>query len=247
LATQIDLLAALQEIDQRVQEKERALHELRQQVAALVFEKEAKGREAEEQQRRINELETTHQVLEKRLREGEEKIKEKRVRLNRIRNERELLAMRREVETMKEENGKLEDEALGLLEQLGQEKATLGQTHASIEDLAGRLAQESNRVAAQIAALEKETQQERSEREKMTHLVDADLCARYERIFARRGGMAVVEFRAGTCQGCHMQIPPQMGNQIRSNMQQNTGVIFHCPHCGRILYWRAALEDTSNA
>jgi predicted nucleic acid-binding Zn-ribbon protein len=245
LATQIDLLASLQEIDQRLQEKERALHELRQQVAALVFEKEAKEREAGEQQRRINELETTHQLLEKRLREGEERIKEKRVRLNRIRNERELLAMRREVETMKEENGKLEDEALGLLEQLGRGKTLLGQTQADIEDLTNRLAQESSRVEAQIAALEKETQQERSEREKMTHL-DADLCARYERIFARRGWMAVVEFRAGTCQGCHMQIPPQMGNQIRSNMQQNTGVIFHCPHCGRILYWRAALEDTSN-
>jgi predicted nucleic acid-binding Zn-ribbon protein len=57
----------------------------------------------------------------------------------------------------------------------------------------------------------------------------------------------VVEIRAGICQGCHMRIPPQMGNQIRSNIQQNTGVIFHCPHCGRILYWRAVPEEPSNA
>ena len=246
MATQIDLLAALQEIDQRLQHKERALFGLRQQVAVIVAQMEAKEREAEEQQRRITELETNNQAMERRLREEEDKIKEKRVRLNRVRNERELLAMRREVETMKEANGKLEEEALRLLEQLDQEKKLLADSHAQIAELQNRLTRETTQVGAQIAALEEETQRERGERERMTHLVDADLRARYERIFARRGGVAVVEILAGTCQGCHMHIPPHMGNQIRSNVEQNTGVIFHCPHCGRMLYWRAAPDDTSD-
>ncbi len=247
MATQIDLLASLQEIDQRLQRKEHSLQELRQQVAATVAQIETKEREAEERQRRINELEISHQAVEERLREEEEKIKEKRVRLNRVRNERELLAMRREVETIKEANGKLEDESLNLLEQIDQEKALLLQTSAQIEELKNRIAQETSRVEAQVATLEAEARLERGEREKITHLVDADLCARYERLFAKRGGMAVVEIRAGICQGCHMRIPPQMGNQILSNVQQNTGVIFHCPHCGRILYWRVASEDPPNA
>ncbi len=147
---------------------------------------------------------------------------------------------------MKEEYGKVEDEVLRLLDQLQQEKALLGQTRAHIEELKSRFVQETTQIDAQVAMLEEEARHERSEREKITRLVDADLRARYERIFARRGGVAVVEIRAGICQGCHMQIPPQMGNQIRSNMQQNTGVIFHCPHCGRILYWRVAPEETSS-
>jgi hypothetical protein len=242
LATQIDLLAALQEIDQRLQHKERALLELRQQAAVAVAQLEAKQREAEERQRRITELETNHRVIERRLREEEDKIKEKRVRLNRVRNERELLAMRREVETMKEANGKLEEEALRLLEQLDQEKKLLADSQTHIAELQAQITQETTQVGAQIATLEEETQRERGERERMIHLIDADLRARYERIFARRGGVAVVEIRAGTCQGCHMHIPPHMGNQIRSNVEQNTGVIFHCPHCGRILYWRAVPE-----
>jgi len=246
LATQIDLLAALQEIDQRLQHKERALLELRQQVAVLVTQMEAKKREAEEQQRRISELETNHQAMERRLREEEDKIKEKRVRLNRVRNERELLAMRREVETMKEANGKLEEEALRLLEQLDQEKKLLADSQAHIAELQDRITQETAQVAAHIAALEEEIQRERGERERMVPLVDADLRARYERIFTRRGGVAVVEIRAGTCQGCHMHIPPHMGNQIRSNVEQNTGAIFHCPHCGRMLYWRAVPDETSD-
>jgi hypothetical protein len=147
---------------------------------------------------------------------------------------------------MKEANGKLEDEALKLLELIEQEKTLLAQTHTQLAEFQNRIAQEAAQVEAQVTTLEAEAQFERGEREKIIHLVDADLCARYERIFARRGGVAVVEIRAGICQGCHMRIPPQMDNQIRSNIQQNTGTIFHCPHCGRILYWRAAAEDTPN-
>jgi len=246
LATQIELLAALQEVDQRLQHKERALRDLRQQVAVIVAQMEKKQEEVEEQQRRITETEVTHQAMEKRLREEEEKIKEKRVRLNRVRNERELLAVRREVETMKEANGKLEEEALRLLEQFDQEKKLLADSRAQIVELQNRIAQETAQVGAEIATLEEEIRHERGERERMTHLVDADLCARYERIFAKRGGVVIVEILAGSCQGCHMHIPPHMRNQIRSNIEQNTGVLFHCPHCGRILYWRAAAESASN-
>jgi predicted nucleic acid-binding Zn-ribbon protein len=238
LATQIDLLAALQEIDQRLRQKEHTLQELRQQTAAILSQMEVKEREAEEEQLRVAELEKNHRTVEQQLREEEEKIKEKRVRLNRIRNERELQALRREIEMMKETNGKLEDDALQLLEQIEQEKARLTQTRAEIDTLKARISQDAAHIEAQVASLEEEIRVEHGEREKISRNIDADLCARYERIFAKRGGVAVVEIRSGTCQGCLMHIPPHMGNQIRSNVQQNTGVIFHCPHCGRILYWK---------
>ncbi len=57
-------------------------------------------------------------------------------------------------------------------------------------------------------------------------------------IFARRGGLAVVEVRAGTCQGCHMNVPPQLFNQIQRNEQ-----VILCPNCQRMLYWRPEREE----
>ncbi len=237
MATQIALLAALQQVDQRLQRKERDLQELRQQVSAIVQEVASKKREAQERQQRINELETRHRVIEKQLKEEEAKIKEKRVRLNRIRNERELLALRREIDLMKEANGKLEDEALALLEQIEREKLLLAEIYAQVEALKGQIGQETSRIEVRVAALEQEVRQERAEREQIVRRLDAELCARYERIFSRRGGVAVVEIRDGTCQGCHMRLPPHMCNQIQSSYLQNQGTIFQCPHCGRILYW----------
>ena len=49
-------------------------------------------------------------------------------------------------------------------------------------------------------------------------------------IFSRRGGLAVVEIRGGTCQGCRMHVPPQLFNQIQRNEQ-----VILCPSCQRML------------
>ena len=189
----------------------------------------------EEQQQQIAQLEASRRAAELHLREEEDKIKEKRVRLNRIRNDRELQALRREVDSMKEANSQLEDETIQLLEQIEREKKILSETNTQIDELKAKVAAETAQVNTHIATLEEEHKLELNEREKIAALVGVELRTRYERIFAKRGGMAVVEIRSDTCQGCHMRIPPQMSNQILSNVQQNTGVIFHCPHCGRIL------------
>jgi uncharacterized protein len=247
LSTKIELLAALQDIDQRLRQKEQSLEELRQQLASLTGTVDAKAQEAQAQQQRIADLELRRRENERQLKEEETKIKEKRVRQNRIRNDRELMAVRREIELMKEANGKLEEEGIHILDQLAQEQARLAQTEAQAEELKANLAKETARVETAIAALEAETQQERQERAAGARAIDADLCSRYERIFAKRGGIAVVELRSDTCQGCYMRIPPQMSNQIRSNVQQQGETIFHCPHCGRILYWRPVPEGTVDA
>lgn len=247
MSTPIDLLVALQDIDQRLRQKETTLQELRQQISAIATAVETKQQEAETQQLRLAELESRHRQAELQLKEEEGKIKEKRVRQNRIRNERELMAVRREIELMKEANEKIEEEGIGLLEQIEQERSRLTQTLALIEELKGKMAEEAERVEVQIASLEREAQQERNERDAFARDIDVDLCTRYERIFAKRGGVVVVEIRSDTCQGCYMRIPPHMSNQIRSSIQANANTIFYCPHCGRILHWRPTPEGESNA
>lgn len=247
MSTKVELLAALQDIDQRIRQKEQSLEELHQQLASLAVSVDAKAQEAKAQQQRITGLELRRRENERQLKEEETKIKEKRVRQNRIRNDRELMAVRREIELMKEANGKLEEEGIQVLDQLAQEQARLAQTEAQVEELEANLAKETARIETAIAALEAEAQQERQERMASARTIDVDLCSRYDRIFAKRGGVAVVELRADTCQGCYMRIPPQMSNQIRSSVQQQGEMIFHCPHCGRILYWRPAPEGTADA
>jgi len=46
------------------------------------------------------------------------------------------------------------------------------------------------------------------------------------------GAVAIVPAIASVCQGCNMNIPPQMYNEL----QRFDGIKF-CPHCQRIIYW----------
>jgi len=85
-----------------------------------------------------------------------------------------------------------------------------------------------------------EIERERARRSELVQTVDSDLRRKYELIFSRRGGVAVVEIRGGICQGCRMRVPPQLFNEI----QRNQHVIL-CPSCQRILFWRSEGEEAS--
>ncbi|HSE84091.1 MAG TPA: C4-type zinc ribbon domain-containing protein, partial [Thermodesulfobacteriota bacterium] len=68
------------------------------------------------------------------------------------------------------------------------------------------------------------------EREKVTSLVNSDILSMYERV-KRKNGIALVEAKNEVCTGCHMNIPPQLFNEVLTSSR-----IIQCPNCQRILY-----------
>ena len=162
------------------------------------------------------------------------------MRITRIRNDKELGLATREVELLKEETGTIETELVTVMEQV--EAAT-----AKLQGLEGELARlslqrdaEADELRGTLARLTGEMERERAIRSELLQNVDGDLRRKYEMIFSRRGGLAVVEVREGICQGCRMRVPPQLFNEI----QRNENVIL-CPSCQRMLFWRAEAEEAS--
>ena len=49
----------------------------------------------------------------------------------------------------------------------------------------------------------------------------------------------VVEARGGICLGCHINLPPQMFNELQRYRE-----VRQCPSCHRIVFWRMASEGT---
>jgi predicted nucleic acid-binding Zn-ribbon protein len=54
--------------------------------------------------------------------------------------------------------------------------------------------------------------------------------------------MAVVEVTGGICQGCYMNIPPQLWNEIIRSEKINL-----CPSCQRILYYKPSAQQEKEA
>ena len=88
-----------------------------------------------------------------------------------------------------------------------------------------------------MAEIEAKIAELRAERDKLATQVKPDVLKRYASIRMRRG-LAVVSVRNGTCQGCNMNIPPQLYIIIQRGQTIET-----CPSCHRIIYWEDLMKD----
>ena len=238
MPTQIEVLATLQLVDQSLHTKTRAVAEGEGRVAALEEAVRAQTAAASAARDELAALGVRQRDLEGRLAVAEAKMKDRRMRITRIRNDKELGLARREVDLLKEETGTLETELVAVMEQVEAATAKLQGLDAELARLMAERDREASELRETLTRLSAEIERERAARSELAQTIDGDLRRKYEMIFSRRGGLAVVEVRSGICQGCRMRVPPQLFNQI----QRNAEVIL-CPSCQRMLYWRAEGDD----
>jgi len=240
LATQIDLLANVQIIDQSVRAKTLAVEEAQGRVAALEEAVQTQSAAAAAARAELAGVSARQQDLETRLAANETKLKDRRMRLARIRSDKDLGVARREVDLLKEETGTIETELIGVLEQVDAASAKLRGIDEELARLRAAMETEAAELRETVVRLSGEIERERSVRGALVEGLDGNLRRKYEMIFSRRGGVAVVEIREGTCQGCRMRVPPQLFNEIQRNEQ-----VILCPSCQRMLYWRADRAEAS--
>jgi predicted nucleic acid-binding Zn-ribbon protein len=240
LRAQIEALAALQRIDQSLRENTQELQAGESRVAALTDAVQAHEMAVTEIATELAQLTARQSELEGRLSQVESRMKDRRMRITRIRNDKELGLAKREVELLKEEGGGLEAELMAVLEQAEVATKRLDAARTELASLTGARDAEAATLRDTAGRLSAEIERDRSRRDELVGVVDGDLCRRYEMIFSRRGGVAVVPVRGGTCQGCHMHVPPQLYNQLQRNEQ-----LILCPNCQRMLYWQPEGDEAS--
>ena len=91
------------------------------------------------------------------------------------------------------------------------------------------MADQVNDIATQLA-------EARAARETARASVEKQWLKTYDSLVGKRG-YAVAPVVKGTCQGCHVAMPPQLNN-ILARMQS----IETCPRCGRLVYRKEMLE-----
>jgi predicted nucleic acid-binding Zn-ribbon protein len=238
----IEILANLQEIDRRNRERELELAELERQSSELQGTLELKRAQVAGTRAESGSANTRRRELEAQLQDAESRNKERRMRLGRIRNDKELIVAQREIEIAKEANSRLEEEILTLLEQTEAVDGGLREAESELGDLEGRVAKHEEHARARIEQLRAEIDGDRGERESIASRLSASIRKKYEQIFARRGGIAVVEVRRGICLGCNMHLPPQLYIEIQKGRE-----VHLCPNCNRILFHRAEQANEASS
>jgi predicted nucleic acid-binding Zn-ribbon protein len=238
LSSQIQALAALQRLDQSLRDNTQTVEAGQQRVAELDEALRKQQEAAAAARTEVAALATRQRDLEARLTDAEAKMKDKRMRITRIRNDKELGLAKREVDLLKEETSAVETELVAVIEQVEAATARREAAEQSLTEISAAREAEAADLSATIDRLGSQIAEDRARRLQLVAEVDGELHRRYEMIFSRRGGVAVVAVRGGTCQGCHMHVPPQLFNQI-----QRGGHVIVCPSCQRMLFWQPDTEE----
>ncbi|MBX6422839.1 zinc ribbon domain-containing protein [Thermosulfurimonas sp. F29] len=230
---EIATLIKLQEIDLKIIEIERRKNELPETLRQAEETLSRKRQQFEEISRRLEEIDLKRKTEEEELEEEYQRLRKTQTRLMQIRGSREYQALLREIEEIKKANKQREENLLRLMEEqetLKKEEETL---RREIEELEKKVADERAHYEAQCRRLEEEKTGYLREREALAEAVPQNLLNRYEFIRQRRGGLAIVAVENGTCEGCHMHIPPQLFNEL-----QRDDRYYECPLCRRLIYYK---------
>ena len=231
LHTQIEILASLQTVDREIKE-----HTGRKQ--GLLSELQTKEQEIQVKKREIATLTAAAAEREKLRLEKDgvfqdegRKAMDRRMRMNRIKNVKELQAVQREIDQIKQSNGVLEEELIKIMQDIDGIKAQIQTKEAELGAMREEWQKKQRELSAEITGIDEAVSAAATRRQSIASQVTGDLISRYELIFSRRGGTAVVEVAGGICQGCYMNIPPQLWNEIIKSEK-----VHLCPSCQRILY-----------
>lgn len=235
---EIGVLTSLQEVDREITEKKR----IKQLLLAEIQKREG---ELAQHRAEVGELkaewtgkDTSRREKERTLQDEGRKAADKRMRMNRVKNIKELQALQREIEQIKQANTQTEEELIGLMEGLEASASVVKEKEEALRQLEEEHARRQEEIQRQIAELEQAAEQASQTRGALAGQLNRDLIQRYELIFSRRGGTAVVAVADGICQGCYMNIPPQLWNEIIKSDRLNL-----CPSCHRILYHKPAAPN----
>ncbi|HVZ87925.1 MAG TPA: C4-type zinc ribbon domain-containing protein [Polyangia bacterium] len=161
--------------------------------------------------------------------------------LAQAKNSKEYVAAQREIEQRREGLTAREGEIAKLVGAVDAKKKLLASRADDVETLKGSIAKDGEVAKARMAEIEGKIAELRAERDKVAAGVKPDVLKRYSSIRMRRG-LAVVSVRNGTCQGCNMNIPPQLFIIIQRGQTIET-----CPSCHRIIYWEDLMKDDKDA
>jgi len=241
LRDQLRRLEELQQHDARIQELENALKAIPAKLATTQADLARVEAMLTSERSALGETERYYAEQKGLLGDDEQQVSSAKHKLSQAKNSKEYMAAQREIEQRRESVAGREGEISKLVEAVDAKKKLLADRAADVQTLKDSIQKDSDAARARMAELEGKIAALRGERDALAAGVKPEMLKRYSTIRMRRG-LAVVSVRNGTCQGCNMNIPPQLYNTLQRGQTIET-----CPSCHRIIYWEDLMKDEAPA
>ncbi len=226
------LLEKLQDIDLLIDEINNKKERYPKDIEKLDLKLGEENKKIEVERERLKKLDKDRRRKEGEIQIETERIKNLESKLYEVKTNKEYESILKEIAEGKRMNMEREDEILTILDESDVLKKEIEDKEKNFNSLKEEFERKKIELKEEFTKATNELEKKINIRNDLLKEIDSSLINKYNIIRERRGGLAVVPVKNGICQGCHINIPPQMFNEIRKN-----GDIKNCPSCSRFLYW----------
>jgi predicted nucleic acid-binding Zn-ribbon protein len=231
---QIDSLVNLQQIEIEARRIKTNLNSVDQRLEKLDDSLLDFKQVIEEQESVINQLNQQYRGYESDVRVNLDRIKKSEAKLSSVKTNKEYQASLKEIDELKEKNSKFEDDMIEFLDRIEEAEKLLKAKMTEYAEL-------QTRMNIEKEIIQKETEEGRRKLENLeaqwktvSASIDAGLFATYNQVKSNQSNaIGIVAVINAVCQGCNMNIPAQMYNEL-----QRGDSLRKCPICERIIYWK---------
>ena len=228
---QIDILVRLQKIELESNFINSQLGELPHRLEKIDEELRAFQGAIAEEENRLTELKKKYRTYESDAEMNLSRIKKSKEKLGAVKTNKEYQSSLKEIEDLEIINSKIEDDMIECLEKMDG-------TESEIDSKKKEYLQLSDRVKSEKDLLQQESDQAKeslarldADRSSLTKTIDPELFKKYNMVKDLVGNVAITAVKNAICQGCNVNIPPQLYNEL-----QRFDTLMFCPHCQRIIY-----------
>jgi predicted nucleic acid-binding Zn-ribbon protein len=210
----------LSTVDQRIEVLDKKLLDFNQTI--------------EEQKSLINELNEKYRSYESDLQMHLDGIKKSEAKLTSVKTNKEYQSSLKEIDDLKSMNSKIEDDMIEFLDRIEEAENLLKAKTAEFSELESQIKAEKEIIQKEAEEGSHRLENLDAEWKTFSDDIEAEILATYNQIKENQAyKIGIVAVKDAVCQGCHMNIPPQMYNEL-----QRGDSLKRCPICERIIYWK---------
>ncbi|MGB7920194.1 MAG: C4-type zinc ribbon domain-containing protein [Desulfobacterales bacterium] len=163
-------------------------------------------------------------VIQTRIVKSEEKLRS-------VKTNKEYQSSLKEIDDLKRSLSAVEDRMIAYLDEMDQVAMTVATKKDEVKLLFREIEEEKEQIRQSALSAQKRLDRLNDARAKITAVIEPDLLKIYETVKQNSGGVAIAVVKNAVCQGCHLNLPPQMFHDLL-----HFDKLLVCPHCERLIY-----------
>lgn len=226
------------EILKKVQEIDREIYRVRQELAQIPEAVQELTRQFEAEKTQLTQLENEvkNVQLRQKQKEGELSEKESLIRkydtqLSQVKTNKEYSALQQEIASLKADGSLLEDQILGVFDEIERAQKKVKEERERLTSVEKNLKEKKAELEGRAETLKKNLLGLSERRLGAVNQTDPEIRGFYDKIVEKKEGLALVPVEGEACGGCRMEIRPQLLNELK--LKENLVI---CENCSRILY-----------